>query len=80
MDGAIAALDAVKPGDLDGSETRDVTFETPRGALPFVGRDYFFSFALPNFFFHATTAYDILRHKGLPIGKRDFLGQVKVKA
>jgi len=37
------------------------------------------SFSLPNFFFHATTAYDILRHKGVPLGKRDFMGRLKLK-
>ena len=37
------------------------------------------SFSLPNFFFHATTAYDILRHKGVPLGKRDFMGRLKMK-
>ena len=75
----IAALDAVKPADLEGSDVRDVVFTSPGGSIPFVGRDYLLTFALPNFYFHAATAYDILRHKGLGIGKRDFLGPVKRK-
>lgn len=79
VDGAIAALDAVTPADLDGTETKDVTFQTPRGDMNFTGQGYLMSFAFPNFFFHATTAYDLLRHLGLPIGKRDFMGAVQLK-
>ncbi len=56
-----------------GSETREVALKTGSGELKFNGQDYLLSFALPNFFFHAITAYDILRHKGLPLVKRDFL-------
>jgi hypothetical protein len=46
----------------------------PSGEMKFTGRDYVANFALPNFFFHVTTAYAILRHKGIAIGKMDFLG------
>lgn len=56
-----------------GAETRPVALKTGSGELSFTGQDYLISFALPNFFFHAVTAYDILRHKGLPLVKRDFL-------
>lgn len=71
-----AVLDFI--GDIDaaafeGSETREVTLKTGSGELKFSGQDYLLSFALPNFFFHAVTAYDILRHKGLPLVKRDYL-------
>ena len=59
---------------------RDVTFKLGDRALPFTVEDFLMSFSLPNFFFHATTAYDILRHKGAPLGKRDFLGKLKLKA
>ncbi len=75
---AIASLEAVKPADLDGGEDRVVTLQSPHGTLTFTGRDYLFTFSLPNFYFHATTAYAILRHKGVAIGKRDFLGAVKM--
>jgi hypothetical protein len=44
--------------------------------VKFVGQAYLLHFALPNFFFHATTAYNILRHNGVPVGKRDFLGRL----
>jgi hypothetical protein len=47
--------------------------------LTFTGATYLFGFGLPNFYFHATTAYDILRHAGVEIGKRDFLGAVPAK-
>jgi hypothetical protein len=56
-----------------GAESRPVALKTGSGELSFTGQDYLISFALPNFFFHAVTAYDILRHKGLPLVKRDFL-------
>ncbi|MCW0234780.1 MAG: DUF1993 domain-containing protein [Ferrovibrio sp.] len=56
-----------------GSETRPVSLKTGSGELSFTGQEYLLGFALPNFFFHAVTAYDILRHKGLPLVKRDFL-------
>ena len=49
-------------------------------ALPFTAEGFLMSFSLPNFFFHATTAYDILRHKGAPLGKRDFMGRLTLKA
>ena len=69
----IAYVQSFKPQALDGSETRDVTI--PVGGQPktFKGQDYLVNVALPNFYFHATTAYDILRHCGVQIGKGDFL-------
>ena len=64
----------LKPAKIDGSEARDITI--PVGGQPrtFKGQPYLLHFALPNFFFHAATAYDILRHCGVEIGKRDFIG------
>ncbi|SHE87398.1 hypothetical protein SAMN02745157_1123 [Kaistia soli DSM 19436] len=59
---------------LEGAEDRAVVLRSRGGEKHFVGRDYIFQHALPNFFFHVTTAYDILRHKGVSIGKRDYLG------
>jgi hypothetical protein len=61
-------------GDIDGSEQRDITLTAGSRELRFKGQQYLVSFALPNFHFHVTTAYAILRHCGVPIGKRDFLG------
>jgi len=70
----LAYVQSFKPAAIDGSEERTITF--PVGGQPrtFKGQDYLVTFALPNFYFHATTAYDILRHCGVNIGKRDFLG------
>jgi uncharacterized protein len=61
-------------GDIDGSEQRDITLTAGSRELRFKGQQYLVSFALPNFYFHVTTAYAILRACGVPIGKRDFLG------
>ena len=59
---------------IDGSEDRDITMTAGSRELKFKGQQYLLHFALPNFYFHTTTAYAILRHCGVPIGKRDFLG------
>jgi hypothetical protein len=59
---------------FDGAETRPIVLTTGGRERTLPGQTYFFSVALPNFYFHVTTAYDILRHYGLEIGKRDFLG------
>jgi hypothetical protein len=67
-------LKAAKPESIDGSEERDVTFPVGGKPMTFKGEMYLVNIALPNFYFHAATAYDILRHNGLEIGKRDFLG------
>ena len=70
----IEFVQGFEPGDIDGSEERDLTIMAGSRELRFKGQQYLVSFVLPNFYFHATTAYDILRHCRLPIGKRDFLG------
>ena len=70
----IAYLEGFGPERIDGSETRQVTINTRRTAINMEGQDYLLRFALPNFFFHVTTAYDILRHKGVPVGKMDYIG------
>ena len=63
-----------EPSDIDGSEERDITITAGSRRVRFKGQQYLVNFALPNFYFHVTAAYAILRHCGLPIGKRDFLG------
>ena len=73
-----ATIDYVKsvPAEaVDGSEERDVVLKTPSGDIPFKGLAFLTGFALPNFLFHVTTAYAILRHSGVPLGKLDFLGR-----
>ena len=72
----IAFLDTIRPEQLAGAEDREIVLKFPNGEMRFNGSDYLRGFALPNFFFHVTTAYDILRHKGIAIGKMDFLGGV----
>lgn len=61
-------------GQIDGSEARDIKLVFPSITLEFSGLDYLLKFAQPNFYFHVTTAYAILRHNGVVIGKADFLG------
>ena len=67
-------LASVPRATIDGQEDRDVVLKFPGGEWPFKGQAYVIGFALPNFFFHLTTAYGLLRGAGVPIGKRDFLG------
>ena len=57
----------------------EVIFKLGPNSIPFVAEDFILTFSLPNFYFHATTAYDILRSKGVPLGKKDFLGQMRMK-
>jgi hypothetical protein len=76
---AIAVLQAVEPGEIDGAAQRDVVFAFSGGGMEYLGEDFLLSFSLPNFFFHAATAYAVLRNQGVEVGKRDFLGRVRVK-
>jgi hypothetical protein len=70
----IAFLESLTPAQFDGSEEREVVMKLRGQEVKFTGQSYLFTFALPNFLFHVTTAYDILRHKGVKIGKMDYLG------
>jgi hypothetical protein len=74
-----AFIKTLTPAQIDGSEGREITI--PIGGQPrtFKGQPYLLHFALPNFFFHASTAYDILRHAGVELGKRDFIGGFKTE-
>jgi len=72
----IEFIGVIKPEQIDGSEGRDINIKIRGEAATFKGQPYLLVQVLPNFFFHAATAYDILRHNGVEIGKRDFLGQV----
>lgn len=69
-------LNSITPEQLEGSETRPITLNVPGVELKFEGAGYLTSFAIPNFYFHVTTAYAILRNQGVALGKRDFLGQL----
>jgi hypothetical protein len=70
----IAYLNTFKPEQIDGSEERSVTLQQRGQPVTFQGMPYLLNQAVPNFYFHVTTAYDILRHGGVEIGKADFLG------
>lgn len=70
----IAFIDSVQPGQVDGSESRDITLQIRDRTLELKGQDFLVNRALPNFYFHVTTAYAILRHNGIEIGKSDYLG------
>lgn len=69
-------LKSISPAQIDGSEERDIQLKVGGRELNFKGRDYLFNFVIPNFYFHVTTAYAILRHNGLAIGKMDYLGNI----
>jgi hypothetical protein len=69
-------LEGINAAQLNGSEERTINLKLRGEEISFTGPDYTLGFALPNFYFHVTTAYDILRHNGLDIGKRDFLGKI----
>ena len=67
-------IGSVKPAQIDGSEEKAIVIKLPNRELNFKGEQFLQAFAMPNFYFHVTTAYDILRHNGVELGKSDFLG------
>ncbi|MSQ58520.1 MAG: DUF1993 family protein [Betaproteobacteria bacterium] len=72
----IAYCKEFKAAQIDGSEDRDINVKVAGNPVTYKGQPYLLHSVMPNFFFHTTTAYDILRHCGVEIGKRDFIGQV----
>jgi len=70
-------INTLKPEQFNGAETREVVLKFPNMTLKFNGLDYITKFALPNFYFHATMAYAILRKNGVELGKGDFLGNIQ---
>ncbi len=74
IDHAIVKLEEVSEETVNTIIGKDVVFEVGDRKLPFTGENFLLTFSMPNFYFHATTAYNILRMKGVPIGKIDFLG------
>ena len=71
----IAYLDGFTVDQFAGAETREIVLKTPNGDFSFTGQSFLLTFMLPNFFFHITTAYNILRHNGVELGKIDYLGR-----
>ncbi|MEH6773440.1 MAG: DUF1993 domain-containing protein [Cereibacter changlensis] len=67
-------IESFDAGQFEGAESRSITMKQRGGEVTMTGLDYLTGFALPNFYFHTATAYDILRHNGLEIGKMDYVG------
>lgn len=76
----LAELQAMDAGDVNALADKTLAFKLGGNSIPFTAVNFVLSFSLPNFHFHATTTYDILRAQGLPIGKRDYLGNLKIGA
>jgi uncharacterized protein len=73
---AIDFAKSIPESAFDGAESREIVFPVgSAGQRKLSGRDYLLAFSMPNFYFHATTAYDILRHNGVPLEKDDFVGR-----
>ncbi len=77
---AAAEIAACTPDEINALEGKDVLFAFGEMKMPFTAEGFLLSFSLPNLHFHATTAYDILRIKGVPLGKRDYMGRPRLKA
>ena len=76
---ALAGLATVTEAEMESFIGRDMRFEFGERKMHFTAENFLLSFSQPNFYFHSTTAYDILRAKGVAIGKRDFMGAVRIK-
>ena len=70
-------IKTAKPEQFAGAEKREIVLQFPQLTLKFAGQDYLTKFALPNFYFHVTMAYALLRHNGVELGKGDFIGAVQ---
>lgn len=75
IDRTVAFLKTVDPASMTGRDDAEIVLKTRSGETTSTATDYILGFALPNFYFHLTTAYAILRHNGVPIGKMDYLGR-----
>ena len=79
VDATLRYLETIDPGKIDAAEERDIVFPLgPDAKAAMKGDDYLSQFLLPNFYFHLTAAYAILRHNGVELGKRDFLGAISL--
>jgi hypothetical protein len=75
IDRTVAFVRGFRPEAIDGSEEREIRITVGGQPMTFKGQEYLVNFVLPNFYFHTTAAYAILRHCGVPIGKRDYMGK-----
>ena len=71
---AVAFLASLTPSQFDGAGSRAIELQTPSRTFNFNGHDFVLQWAVPNFYFHCTTVYNLLRHNGVPVGKLEFLG------
>ena len=71
----LAFVDSLEASQIEGSETRQIVTQagTPKEKI-FTGQSYLFNYGLPHFFFHTSTAYAVLRHNGVEVGKKDYIG------
>lgn len=76
---ALETLKKVAPEQINPRESAEVVFQSGEHKARFTAADFVLSFSLPNLYFHATTAYDILRGRGVPLGKRDFMGRLRIQ-
>lgn len=76
LDKTIALLQTFKAEEIDGTEAKTITLTLHHNTLTFRGQQYLLDYVLPNVYFHVTTAYAILRHNGVEIGKKDFIGKI----
>lgn len=79
IEDAISFLEGVSADEIDGFIGQDMRFEIGEKRLDFTAEDFLLSFSQPNFYFHATTAYGILRSRGVGLGKLDYLGKLRLK-
>ena len=70
----VAFIQSIRPAQIDGSEDKDIVLKLRAREVPYKGMQYLLGFALPNFYFHVVTAYVILRHNGVEVGKGDYIG------
>ena len=78
--GATEFLQGLSEAEMEGFIGQPMRFEFKDSAMHFTAENFLLSFSQPNFYFHCATAYDILRMKGVPVGKRDFIGRARIKA
>jgi hypothetical protein len=76
LDKTLAFINTVTADQINGSESKEIVLEFPSLSLKFNGQKYLLDFVLPNVYFHYTTAYDILRANGMPLSKKDFIGNI----
>jgi len=76
----LAFLETIKPEQVNGDEERIIELKFPNRTMSFTAKDFLFGFSMPNFLFHVTTAYALLRNKGVPLGKMDYLAGAQAAA